>query len=56
MHFSYEVNIGVNTRKRSTVVSKSEVDLWLKSVSLLEVTGEIRMGDIVMSEKYMVKQ
>ena len=28
------------------MVSKSEVDLSLRSVSLLEVIGEIRMGDI----------
>ena len=34
------------SRKGSTVASKSEVYLWLRLVPLLEVIGEIRMGDI----------
>ena len=32
--------------KKSTVVKKLDINLWLKLVLLHEVTREIRMGDI----------
>ena len=37
------------------MASESDVDLWLRSIPLLKVTGEITIGDIAGVRSSMVK-